>query len=274
MPNASRSVIATFPHYLIATFTLYFCPMNIIPLSEGSFSIDGTKRFVPFDTARDSLTNRPAGSILVEIQPFVVVTSRDIILLDTGLGFHNADGNLQIHQHLLDHDINPLDVTKVLMSHLHKDHAGGAGLENKLLGHYHVSFPNATYYVSEKELAYAFEKGKPSFQPEELEVFSHMEKIRLLDGEGVIDGYITYQWSGGHSPFHQVFWIREDGETVFFGGDEAPQLHQMKSRFVAKYDANGKRAMELRQEWWAKGKEAGWTFLFYHDIRTPFVKAG
>jgi hypothetical protein len=48
----------------------------------------------------------------------------------------------------------------------------------------------------------------------------------------------------------------------------------MKSRFVAKYDANGKRAMELRQEWWAKGKEAGWTFLFYHDIRTPFVKAG
>lgn len=248
--------------------------MQIIPLSEGSFTIDGTKRFVPFDSAKDSLTNRPAGSLLVEIQPFVVVTAKDIILLDTGLGFHNADGNLQIHQNLVDQNINPMDVTKVLMSHLHKDHAGGAGLENKLLHHYHVSFPNATYYVSRRELEFAFEKGKPSFQPDELEVFKHMDKLQLLEEEGEIDGYIQYQWSGGHSPFHQVFWIRENGETIFFGGDEAPQLHQMKSRFIAKYDADGKRAMELRQAWWELGRAEGWTFLFYHDIKTPYIKAG
>jgi hypothetical protein len=108
--HGAPSYITALPHCRINTLTPYFCPMNIIPLSEGSFSIDGTKRFVPFDTDRDSLTNRPAGSILVEIQPFVVVTNKDIILLDTGLGFHNADGNLQIHQHLLDHDINPLDL--------------------------------------------------------------------------------------------------------------------------------------------------------------------
>lgn len=248
--------------------------MKIIPLSEGSFTIDGTKRFIPFDTEKDSLTNRPAGSLLVEIQPFVVVTEKDVILLDTGLGFHNADGNLQIHQNLLDHDINPMDVTMVLMSHLHKDHAGGAGLENKLLGHFHVSFPNATYYVNRRELDYAFEKGSPSFQPNELEVFRHMDKLVLTDGEGMINAQVSYQWSGGHSPFHQVFWIREGGDTIFFGGDEAPQLHQMKSRFVAKYDADGKRAMELRQLWWAQGQEEGWKFLFYHDIKTPWVKAG
>jgi hypothetical protein len=67
-----------------------------------------------------------------------------------------------------------------------------------------------------------------------------------------------------------VFWIEGDGETIFFGGDEAPQLHQMKSRFVAKYDHDGKKAMELRQKWWQEGN--GWTFLFYHDIKTPFLK--
>jgi hypothetical protein len=43
----------------------------------------------------------------------------------------------------------------------------------------------------------------------------------------------------------------------------------MKSRFVAKYDYDGKLAMELRQEWWRKGQEEGWTFLFYHDVKTP-----
>jgi glyoxylase-like metal-dependent hydrolase (beta-lactamase superfamily II) len=216
------------------------------------------------------MSNRPSGSLLVEIQPFVVITKDDVILLDTGLGFHNADGNLQIHQNLIDNDINPLDVTKVLMSHLHKDHAGGAGLENKVLHHFNVSFPNATYYVQKKELEFAFEKGAPSFVPQELEVFKNMEKLVLVDGEGVIDSNIRYALSGGHSPFHQVFWIEEGGETVFFGGDEAPQLHQMKSRFIAKYDHDGKKAMELRQKWWEEGK--GWTFLFYHDIKTPYLK--
>jgi glyoxylase-like metal-dependent hydrolase (beta-lactamase superfamily II) len=244
--------------------------MKIIPLSEGSFTIDQTKRFIPFDTEKHVLSNRPSGSLLVEIQPFVVITQQDVILLDTGLGFNNADGNLQIHQNLIDHDINPLDVTKVLLSHLHKDHAGGAGIENSLQNQYNVSFPNANYYVQKKELEYAFEKGEPSFVPTELEVFRNMEKLVLLDGDGTIDGSIRYALSGGHSPFHQVFWIEEDGETIFFGGDEAPQLHQMKSRFIAKYDHDGKRAMELRQQWWQEGK--GWTFLFYHDIKTPYLK--
>jgi len=43
----------------------------------------------------------------------------------------------------------------------------------------------------------------------------------------------------------------------------------MKSRFIAKYDADGKRAMELRQEWWQLGQAENWQFLFYHDIKTP-----
>ena len=245
--------------------------MRIIPLSEGSFTIDQTKRFIPFNQDKDHLSNRPSGSLLVEIQPFVVITEKDILLLDTGLGFTNPDGNLQVHQNLINVDINPMEVTKVLLTHLHKDHAGGAGLENSIQHQYHASFPNASYYVQKKELDYAFEKGFPSFIPGELEVFRHMEKLELLEGDGVIDDYIRYAWSGGHSPWHQVFWISEGNQTIFFGGDEAPQLHQMKSRFVAKYDFDGKKAMELRQKWLLEGTAGGWTFLFYHDIKTPYI---
>ena len=53
--------------------------MQIIPLSEGSFTIDQSKVFVPFNTQTEALQSRPVGSILVEIQPFVVVTKKDII---------------------------------------------------------------------------------------------------------------------------------------------------------------------------------------------------
>ena len=61
--------------------------MNIFPLSEGSFTIDQTKVFIPFDVHSDNLQERPRGSLLVEIQPFLVVTDDDIVLFDSGLGY-------------------------------------------------------------------------------------------------------------------------------------------------------------------------------------------
>ena len=75
-----------------------------------------------------------------------------------------------------------------------------------------------------------------------------------------------------HSPHHQVFWIEEGGEKIFFGADDAPQLQQMKHRFVAKYDYDGRKAMELRKQWWVEGAKEGWNFLFYHDVKTPMYK--
>ena len=237
---------------------------KIIPLSEGSFTIDKTKLFVPFDEIKDDLQARSSGSLLVEIQPFVIVTQEDVLILDTGLGFANDDGTQQIHQNLRNVGIDPGQVTKILLSHLHKDHAGGVSLERD---HTKLSFPNATYFLQKKELQFAFEKGFPSYIPEELEVLRNSPQVELLTKDaGTINDSIHYQVTGAHSPFHQVFWIKKEGQTIFFGGDDAPQLQQMKHRFVAKYDYDGKKASQLRQQWWKKGQEEKWIFLFYHDI--------
>ena len=241
--------------------------MKIIPLSEGSFTIDKTKLFVPFDEATNELKDRSIGSLLVEIQPFVVITSKDILLIDTGLGF-KKNGILQLHQNLMEAGINPSEVTKVLLSHLHKDHAGAVGMERQDLKR-SLSFPAATYYVQKSELAFAIEKGFPSYITEELDCLKDSSQVELLEGNGMLDDYITYEITGAHSPHHQVFWIKEDDEIIFFGGDDAPQLQQMKHRFVAKYDYDGKKAMGLRTDWWEKGMHEQWTFLFYHDIKTP-----
>src|SRR6187402_298400 len=180
--------------------------MKTIPLSEGTFTIDKTKLFVPFDEKSDELQARPVGSLLVEIQPFVIITLKDILLLDTGLGF-NKDGRLQIHRNLAEAGINPSDITKVLLTHLHKDHAGGVSFGTN---HMELSFPNALFYLQEKELRFAFEKGFPSFITEELEVLKRSKQVVLLKDEvGTIDEYIHYKITRAHSPYHQVFWIKE-----------------------------------------------------------------
>ena len=243
--------------------------MKIIPLSEGTFTIDKTKLFVPFDEDVHDLQQRPVGSLLVEIQPFLVITSKDILLLDTGLGF-KKEGALQLHKNLTDAGFNPSDITKVLLTHLHKDHAGGVSMGED---QHQLSFPNALFYVQEKELNFSFEKGFPSFIPVELEVLKKSDRVILLkDNEGVIDDYIHYKITGAHSPYHQVFRITENDKTIFFGGDDAPQLQQMKHRFVAKYDYDGKKAMELRRQWWQQGHDENWTFLFYHDVKNPVIE--
>jgi glyoxylase-like metal-dependent hydrolase (beta-lactamase superfamily II) len=161
------------------------------------------------------------------------------------------------------------------MSHLHKDHAGGVSKEDRLSSLKELSFPNAKYYVQQREIDYAFEKGFPSYIPHELELLKESPQVVLLhDDMGTIDDYISYEVTGAHSPYHQVFRIKENDEIIFFGADDAPQLQQMKHRFVAKYDFDGRKAANLRSEWWSKGEQENWSFLFYHDIKTPIYAKG
>ncbi len=242
--------------------------MKIIPLSEGTFTVDQTKKFIPFNIDNDDLQQRNKGSLLVEIQPFVVVTSKDIILLDTGLGFANTDGQLQIHKNLAANGFNPSDVTKVFLSHLHQDHSGGIAQTNKKI----VSFVNANYYINKNERNFAMEKGLPSYHKNDFQLLEKYEKVIFTEGNGSVDKYIRYEVTGAHSPFHQVFKIIEDDDIIFYGGDVASQLQQMKSRFKAKYDYDGEAAMNFRQQWWQEGEKEKWTFLFYHDIKYPSFK--
>jgi hypothetical protein len=46
----------------------------------------------------------------------------------------------------------------------------------------------------------------------------------------------------------------------------------MKVRYKTKYDYDPDKAMQLRREWWEQGNQEGWTFLFYHDIKSPVYK--
>ncbi|MBS1687650.1 MAG: MBL fold metallo-hydrolase [Bacteroidetes bacterium] len=245
---------------------------KIYPLSEGEFTVGRDKNFLPFNLGKDELNERTIGSLLVEVQPFLVVTDKDLIVFDTGLGFHNSDGVLQIHDNIRSVGYRVEDVTKVLMSHLHKDHAGGVVYkeENGLVK---TTFPNATYYIYRPEADYALATGYPSYHAAEIEPLLASSQVHWLDGEeGMIDDYIHFTHSGAHCPQHIVFLIDDGIDKVFYGGDEAPQLKQMKMKYVAKYDYDGKKAMALREQYAEQGRKEGWHFLFYHDVKTPVAK--
>lgn len=246
--------------------------MPAYPLSEGVFTIGHDKVFVPFDDEKHLLNERPIGSLLVEVQPFLVVAGDEVLLLDTGLGFKDEVGEMQLHANIRKLGYTPEQVTKVLLSHLHKDHAGGL-IQVDANGIQKPSFPNAQYFIYRPEADFALATGSPSYNPEEIEPVFGSGQVVWLDGnEGRINEHISFRHTGGHCPQHIVYMVDDEDTTHFFGGDEAPQWKQIKMKYVAKYDFDGKKAMQLRAQWAEEGQKAHWNFLFYHDVKTPMMQ--
>jgi len=88
--------------------------------------------------------------------------------------------------------------------------------------------------------------------------------MQLVEGSGELQPGIRYELSGGHCPYHQVWWLQQQGDKYFFGGDELPEPEQLMRRFIAKYDYDGRKAMELREQYGKVAASEGWKCLFYH----------
>ena len=239
--------------------------MQIHPLKEGSYSVDASKKFIPFNPEVDNPKDRPA-SLFIHVNPFLVETDTDLLLLDAGLGFKADDGELWLHKHIRSAGFNPEDVTQVLMSHLHYDHSGGLVIERD--GRLAPSFPKARHVIQQHEWEFALSGKSSSYHKEIFEALQNTVDLKLVDGSGELQPGISYELSGGHCPYHQVFWIEDQTDKCFFGGDELPEPEQLLRRFIAKYDYDGRKAMELREIYGKKAAAEGWKCLFYHAKNT------
>lgn len=235
--------------------------MNIFALGEGSYSVDATKKFIPFDPQTDNIKERP-GSLFIHVNPFLVKTTNDLILFDTGLGYKDTRDELFLHQHIRNAGFEPEEITLVLMSHLHYDHSGGLVVDRN--GQLEPSFPGATHVIQRGEWETGLSGKSSSYHREIFEALQDNVKIVFVEGSGELKPGINYEHSGGHCPFHQVFWIADNGEKCFYGGDELPEPEQLIRKFIAKYDYDGRKAMQLREDYGKKAAAEGWTCLFYH----------
>ncbi|WP_426670510.1 MBL fold metallo-hydrolase [Mucilaginibacter sp. McL0603] len=245
--------------------------MEIFALGEGSYSVDSSKKFIPFDPQTDSAKDRP-GSLFIHVNPFLVKTTDDLILFDSGLGFKDTRDELLVHQHIRNAGFDPEEVTLVLMSHLHYDHSGGLVVERN--GRLGPSFPHALHVIQKGEWETAIAGRSSSYHKEIFEALKDSVEIQFVENSGELKPGIRYELSGGHCPFHQVFWIDDKGDKCFFGGDELPEPEQLLRKFIAKYDYDGRKAMQLREEYGKIAAEEKYTCLFYHAKSNPVGKVG
>lgn len=236
--------------------------MQIIPLNEGLYSVSQQKVFSPIERARDE----HRGLYDIVVCPFLIITRNELILLDTGLA---ATGNGQplIVQALAQKGFSVNDITLVLLSHLHKDHLGGIGYwqGNELIG----LFANATIYLQQRELEFALtQQHNPSYNQTMLNKLSALPNLKFQEADrGTIAGVIDFAVTGGHTPYHQSFWIKENEQVAFYGADNLPQEVYLHHRMAYKSDDDGKKALELRYTWQEQALAEHWSVLFYHDTQ-------
>ncbi|WP_411898283.1 MBL fold metallo-hydrolase [Elizabethkingia occulta] len=238
--------------------------MKIIPLKEGNFSVNAQKEFVLLENADTS------SGLKMAIQPFLIITGQDYVLLDAGIGW--KDNNTQkIFQQLAESGIRPEQISKILLSHLHKDHI--SGLVNRTPEGMELNFPGAQIFLQEREYNFALTKeNTPSYDLDILRfVAQHSNLVWMDQNNGKITEEISFEVTGGHSPFHQVFWMKEAGETVFYGADNLPQSTYFKYHLAYKSDFDGKKALQDRIKWEKQAKEENWKILFYHDMEYPIL---
>ena len=238
--------------------------MKIIPLKEGNFSVNAQKEFVLLENAGTS------SGLKMAIQPFLIITGQDYILLDAGIGW-KENNTQKIFQQLAEAGIRPEQISKILLSHLHKDHI--SGLVNRTPEGMELNFPGAQIYLQEREYNFALTKeNTPSYDLDILRfVARHSNLVWMDQNNGNITEEISFEVTGGHSPFHQVFWIKEAGETVFYGADNLPQSTYFKYHLAYKSDFDGKKALQDRIKWEKQAKEENWKILFYHDMEYPIL---
>ncbi|MHA4894421.1 MBL fold metallo-hydrolase [Pedobacter sp. PWIIR3] len=235
--------------------------MQVFTLYEGSYSVDASKKFVPFDPAVDKPQDRPA-SLFIYVQPFLVQTNTSLLLFDTGLGYNNTDGKFILHENIRKAGFDPDDIDLVLMSHLHFDHSGG--MVQYINGKMELSFPHATYVIQQGEWESAFTSSSSSYRTEIFDFLQRNAQLHFIEGSGELTAEIGYELTGAHTPFHQVFLIDDGTDKVFFGGDVLPEPEELIKKFIAKYDFDGRKAMELREEFGIKAAAENWNCLFYH----------
>lgn len=242
--------------------------MKIIPLKEGNFSTNKTKDFTLLTDENKDLIK----GIKMSVTPFLIITGNDVILLDAGIGWKNENGETVISEILKKENIDPNQVTKVLLSHLHKDHI--ETVITRTENGFKATFPNAEIYIQKRELDFAMEnQGNHSFDFDTLEKLIELDNIVWMDeDQGQITDEISFEVVGGHTPFMQVFWIKENNETVFYGADNLPQESYLKYHLAYKSDFDGKKAMELRVKWQKEAIESHWKVLLYHDLDKSIIE--
>jgi glyoxylase-like metal-dependent hydrolase (beta-lactamase superfamily II) len=251
---------------------------DLFSLSDGFFGLDGGAMFGVVPKPLWERTNPPdeRNRIRLALRPLLVVAGDDRVLIDTGIGDKWDSKNTDIYR--IEHTdtiesslaragFKPEDVTKVVLTHLHFDHAGAATKLDST-GKPVPRFPNARYYVQQREWDLALNpnrRSRAAYLPDNFLPLQEAGQLELIDGDFQLGLGLELVLTGGHTPGHQVVMLRSSGGTAIYWGDLIPTRSHIATPYIMGYDLLPLETMEQKEKLVQQAIAGKWLSFFEHD---------
>jgi glyoxylase-like metal-dependent hydrolase (beta-lactamase superfamily II) len=166
--------------------------------------------------------------------------------------------------------VAPGDVTDVILSHLHFDHAGGttlAGPDGPV-----PAYPNARVWVQKAQWERAISpsiRERGSFMKDDYELLRESENLRLIEGSYKVAPAVRVYAVNGHTPGMQVVTVGDGPGSLLYLADLVPTAGHVRLPYVMGYDIEPLVTVEEKRRWLTHAIEQRSVTVFGHDLAVP-----
>ena len=258
---------------------------EIHSIETGRFCLDGGAMFGVVPKPLWEKFNPPDEKNRIELaaRALLVRGNGRTILVDVGNGSKYDDKLTSIYRFdttqydilssLKKHNLTPADITDVLLTHLHFDHAGGSTVNEN--GDIKPTFPKARYYVQREHWRAAnnpTERDRASFFKEDFMPLQYFGLIEYTDGEGEIFPGISVRLMNGHTSALQCPVISDGTTTLFYCADLMPTTTHVQLPWIMAYDLRPLVTLEEKRKILDQAVDESWILFFEHDPATQAVR--
>lgn len=171
-------------------------------------------------------------------------------------------------------DCDPADISTVVLTHLHFDHAGGVTRRDDA-GGLQRSFPNAEIVVQKQEWEDALANKSvmhSTYLREHLDPIR--ECVRTVEGAADVLTGVRVEPAPGHTWGQQAVFFEDDrGRTVVFPGDLMPTRMHVGLTYNMAYDMLPYENMLQKKRFLERASAEKWIIAMDHDPGDPLVMA-
>lgn len=275
-------------------------PYRVRPVPTGVFGLDGGAMFGTVPKVLWEKTNPADAHNRIEMEARALLLDGAVspenpggngrrILIDCGIGgdfiakygeklgvkfsemYSVAEGS-GVEKSLKSLGLRTEDVTDVILTHLHFDHAGGATRERD--GKLVPTFSNARYFVQKANYETASNpnvREKASYYTPNFEPLVEANVLTLLEGpvDELLPG-ISVAITDGHTRGQQTVKVTDGSTTLVYCGDLIPTSTHVRLAWVMGYDLHPLILIEEKRELLKPAAQGSWYLFFEHD---PYMDA-
>ena len=248
-------------------------------VSDSEFRLDGGAMFGVVPRNLWSRVHPPddQNRIRMNMNCLFIEADDEKVLIDTGIGEKWSEKHRAMYgitrTRSLDESLTAIagvtseDITIVINTHLHFDHAGGNSIWNEA-GQAVPAFPNARYFISRAEYEHAEspnERDRASYFPENWQPMKETGQLELKASDYEVVPGLTMETHAGRNRSMQCPRLARDGKVLFGFADLVPTRAHVPYAWVMGYDLYPVETVEAKKKLLPQAAQENWTCLFYHD---------